>query len=238
MHVAALWCYPVKSLGGERLDRVDIGPVGFSGDRRWGIRDLSTGNILTARRRPEMLFAHAGLIDGALRIVLPDGRVTCDDRDLSDWLGRPVALEPAGAGGTYEAPLDADNDADWISWTGPDDAWHDSGNSRVSMVSTATIGSQDVRRFRPNILLEGSGEDGLVGRTIGVGTAVLQVRKRIERCVMVTRPQPGLDRDLELLRRINRERDGRLAVGATVLWPGSVSVGDAVQLSLESSASQ
>ena len=231
VRVAQLWRYPVKSLGGERLDEAEIGPLGLDGDRRWGIRDLGTGKILTARRQPEMLFARASVADGGLRIVLPDGRTATDDRELSKWLGRPVQLVAAGdtgEGGTYEAPLDADSESDWVSWQGPPGAWHDSGNSRVSLLSTATIGSQDPRRFRPNILLDGSDEDRAVGSTLAVGGCLLEVRKQISRCVMVTRPQPGLERDLGVLRRINRERDGKLAVGATVVRPGSVSVGDPV----------
>jgi hypothetical protein len=50
---------------------------------------------------------------------------------------------------------------------------------------------------------------------------------QINRCVMVTRPQSGgIGRDLDVLRTINRERDGFLAVGAVVAVPGVVSVGD------------
>jgi hypothetical protein len=46
---------------------------------------------------------------------------------------------------------------------------------------------------------------------------------------MTTRPQPdGIDRDLDVLRVINRERGGFLAVGALVVQPGIVRVGDAV----------
>ena len=46
---------------------------------------------------------------------------------------------------------------------------------------------------------------------------------------MVTRPQPGdVERDLDVLRTIHREREGCLAVGATVDAPGTVTVGDEV----------
>ena len=49
---------------------------------------------------------------------------------------------------------------------------------------------------------------------------------RIERCVMTTRPQPdGIERDLDVLRTIQRERDGCLAVGALVVRAGTVRVG-------------
>ena len=55
------------------------------------------------------------------------------------------------------------------------------------------------------------------------------VCKQIERCVMVTRPQPGLDRDIELLKHINAERDTFLSIGALVASPGMVHIGDGVQ---------
>jgi hypothetical protein len=45
---------------------------------------------------------------------------------------------------------------------------------------------------------------------------------------MVTRPQPGLERDLDVLRTINREREACVAIGALVARPGRVSVGDVV----------
>lgn len=45
--VAQLWRYPVKSLGGERLDDVEIGPRGVLGDRLWAVRDLERDVRLT-----------------------------------------------------------------------------------------------------------------------------------------------------------------------------------------------
>jgi hypothetical protein len=47
---------------------------------------------------------------------------------------------------------------------------------------------------------------------------------------MVTRPQPeGIERDLDVLRTIARERQNRLAVGALVSEPGTLKVGDSLQ---------
>ena len=54
------------------------------------------------------------------------------------------------------------------------------------------------------------------------------MRGGIDRCVMVTRPQPGLDRDLQVLRTINRDRGSMLCVGATVDEGGTVAVGDTI----------
>ena len=78
-------------------------------------------------------------------------------------------------------------------------------------------------------MLDGDGEDDLVGRTVHVGDVALDVQKLIDRCVMVTREQPdGIARDLDVLRTINRERAGNLGIGALVVAPGTMSVGDAL----------
>jgi uncharacterized protein YcbX len=129
-------------------------------------------------------------------------------------------------------PIDFENDANWVSWTGPEGAWHDSKLSRLSLVSTGSLGDWDIRRFRTNIVVDGSGEDDFVGdhvRLGGDGGAELAVCKQIDRCVMVTRPQPGLDRDIELLKQINAERDTFLSIGAIVTRSGEVRVGDSVE---------
>ena len=60
-----------------------------------------------------------------------------------------------------------------------------------------------------------------------LGGTRLDVGNRVERCVMTTRPQPGgIERDLDVLRTIARERDACLAVGALVAQQGIVRVGD------------
>jgi uncharacterized protein YcbX len=164
-------------------------------------------------------------------VTLPDGTESTDDRVLSDWLGRKVALCRAGGidAPRYENPLDFERDRDWIVFEGAAGAFHDSRRTQVSLVSTETLGDWDRRRFRANVVLDGHGEDGWVGSTLAIGDARLDVSKRIERCVMTTRPQPGgIDRDLDVLRTINRARDGCLAVGALVSTPGRVAIGDVV----------
>ena len=227
--VAGLWRYPVKSLGGERLDACEVDRYGFPGDRAWGIVDVATGKVLTARREPRLLFATASWRGGEVEIVV-DGASLNSDEAPSKWLGRPVRLARAEAeGGTYEAPEDFERETNWVAWQGPGHAWHDSSRTRVSLVSSATMGSWSPQRFRANVLLEGEGEDALVGCQVRLGTATLDVKKRIDRCVMVTRPQPGLPRDLDVLRTIHRDRDGYLGVGALVAEVGKVAVGDQLQ---------
>lgn len=227
LRVAALWRYPVKSLQGEPLDVTDVGPHGFPGDRSFGIVDEATGNVLTARREPQLLFARARWHDGEVEVTDTEGRALDTDRALSAWLGRDVHLARAGeTGGTYENPMDTEHESDWIAWQGPGHAWHDSRRARVSLVSTATLGTWAPARFRANVVLDGDGEDALVGRQVRLGTATLDVVKPIDRCVMVTRAQPGLDIDRDVLRAIHRDRDGNLAVGALVAERGAVAVGE------------
>jgi uncharacterized protein YcbX len=229
VQVVELWRFPVKSFQGEQLDLAEIGPDGIVGDRAYALFDLDTGFGLTARRLPELLLASARLVDGDLVLTLPDGTESTDDRVLSDWLGRRVALCRAGFidAPYYENPLDFERDQDWIVFEGPAGAFHDSRRTRVSLVSTGTLGDWDRRRFRANVVLDGEGEDDWVGSTIALGDARLDVGKRIDRCVMTTRPQPGgIERDLDVLRSIHRTRDGCLAVGALVATPGRVHVGD------------
>ncbi len=233
MQVAELWRYPVKSLQGERLTTVDVGPEGLAGDRQWALFDVATGYGLTARRVPDLLFLSGRLrADGHVEVVVPDGTVTSDDAVLSEWLGRSVALRAAAdAPGErlYENPneVGAAGEYDWDAFPGARGAFHDSSRTRVSLVSTGTLGTWDRRRFRANVVLDGAGEDALVGRRVGLGGAVLDVVKQVDRCVMVTRPQPGgIGRDNGVLKTIHRERDGCLAIGALVARTGTVAVGD------------
>lgn len=238
--VVELWRYPVKSMLGERLDQVEVGPAGLDGDRRWALFDRGTGLTLTARRVPELLLAQARVGGAGLEIELPNGTLTADDAVLSAWLDRDVELRDISATGgeaTYEIALDDDgapvDHHDWVRWTGPSWSFHDSPRAQVSLVSTATLGGWDRRRFRANVILAADAprvEEAWVGQQLTLGEAAVTVTKPIDRCVMVTRPQRGgIERDLEVLRTITRDRGGSLAIGALVDHPGRLAVGDEVR---------
>jgi uncharacterized protein YcbX len=245
MRVVSLWRYPVKSMQGEELDAASIGALGIVGDRQWALVDLDTGLALTARRVPELLFARARLVNASgdpdglsVEVELPDGTVTTDAPALSDWLGRAVELRRAGTGitGRYEIAADFEDESGspWIEWDGPEGTFHDSGRTRVSVLGTASIGSWARRRFRGNVLVETDvigAEQELIDRRIELGSAVLDVVKPIDRCVMTTRPQPGgIERDLDVLRTINADRQACLGVGTLVVEPGEVTVGDELRV--------
>ena len=227
MHVTSLWRYPVKSMGGERLEAAELEGHGVVGDRGWGVRDRRAGVVLTAKRCAPLLHARASIVDGTTVVALPDGGggeagAPALDVALSGWLGRPVALEPAVAG---EA---ADYDDDF---TGPPGRFVDGWP--VHLVTTATLAGDDERRYRPNVVVAADGEpfleDAWVDASLGMGEVHLDVRKRCGRCVMVTRPQPGLPEDRSRLRRL-KGRDGRFGVYLRVARPGVIREGDEVEI--------
>lgn len=245
MEVAGLWRFPVKSLQGEPLDRARVEADGVAGDRRWGLRDERTGRILTARRRPELLAASATYDGDAPAITLPDGSTAVGpgkrtDSQLSEWLASPVSLVPSSGPGAGRAEYFADATDDTsraIEWTMPEGRYVDAAS--ILVLTTASLrtaaghhpdGAWDVRRFRPNVLidLEGEGwvEDSWVGQQIELGTVALIPSEPCIRCTMVTRAQPGLDADVEIYRTLARQHVGRLGVWCDVAAPGNLSVGD------------
>jgi uncharacterized protein len=228
MRIEEIWRYPVKSLGGERLATTELGARGIPGDRGWGILDPETGLVLTARREPALLFLSATHRDGERpAITCDDGSDLTDDDALSRWIGRPVRLVSADDGpATFENPTNIDDETNWLQWQSAGLTFHD-GRSTVSLVSTATLGEWDRRRFRINLVVDGAGEETLEGE-IAVGGAAVGIRRPIERCVMVTRAQPGIERDRSVLKTIIAERDNKLGIGGVVTKPGRIAVGDDV----------
>jgi uncharacterized protein len=99
----------------------------------------------------------------------------------------------------------------------------------------------DARRFRMNLLLDVDGaafvENEWSGRRLGIGTAVIETSVATPRCVMTTLGHSGLVRDRSVLQTLARHnridvaglgRFACLGAYATVVRPGTVSVGDAV----------
>ena len=229
MQITTITRYPVKSLQGESLDEAQVDAHGIAGDRGWAVVDLVTGKTLTSRRQPELLFAAARVVGDDVVITLPDGIETNDDATLSSWLGHDVALRKAASDlqGTYEIQLDFET-GEWFEWQGPEGSFHDSTRTLISLVSASAMREWDPRRFRMNVVLDADGDVDLVGGQIRVGDdgPLLDITKEVDRCIVTTRPQPGLDRDLDVLRAINADRSGNLGIGALIIEPGTIAIGD------------
>lgn len=98
----------------------------------------------------------------------------------------------------------------------------------------------DVRRFRPNVLVSVDEprsefpETAWVGATVEIGTARLRVSVPTIRCVVPTRPQPGVELDRAITRRLADRTNRFLGVYADVTQPGLLSVGDTLSVRLAS----
>lgn len=93
----------------------------------------------------------------------------------------------------------------------------------------------DIRRFRPNLLVEVDDHHGdpfpeidWVGAKLALGEAVLEVVSPCPRCVMVTHAFADLDQDRPLLRNIVADADQNVGVYASVIEPGRITAGDPV----------
>lgn len=248
VEVEGLWRYPVKSLQGEAMTTVSVVEDGILGDRQWGILDVGTGRILTARRRPELLDASASLHDGEPTITLPDGEELTGsgvktDRSLSEWLHSPVTLVPSrGRAGRAEYFADATDDTSPpVEWTMPEGRFVDAAPVLVVTTSSLRTGASlypsgvwAARRFRPNLLLatddDGWAEDGWAARLLQIGSAVLLPTQPCIRCTMVTRQQPGLEPDADIFRTLARHHHGHLGMWSTVVTSGTATIGDRASL--------
>jgi uncharacterized protein YcbX len=108
--------------------------------------------------------------------------------------------------------------------------------SLVTMAHLNPTAAWDVRRFRPNMLIETAvGVEGLVeaqwsGHTLRLGALHVQCEMPTVRCGITTHAQPDLPQDPTVLRTIVREAEQALGCYASILTPGRVAVGDTVEL--------
>ena len=246
--VEAIFRYPVKSMRGESRDSLVIGPVGVDGDRRFGLLDVRSGTIISAKKDGRLLDARAMFAGVELTVRLPTGETALAtgpsvDAALTQWLGRPVRLveaRPEGRG-TYEMPVDfEDDESEPLQWQGPPGSFVDSAPVHVLTTASLRGGAVerpelqwDVARFRPNVLIDTEGDDfieqGWIGRRLAFGTVVLEIRRPCSRCVMTTRAQPGgIARQLDILRHINQAHESNLGVLGRVVEGGRLEVGQPV----------
>ena len=237
--ITALFRYPVKSMAGQSLDSALLGLHGIAGDRRFAFRRLADKSgfpWLSASKLPELLLYKPIGIDSSAAEPLPTHVRTPNGKelelrgdelraDISARHGSEVELMNLKHGIFDEASLSV------ISL------------STVHFVERESSREVDLRRFRPNVVIETDGvepfgENSWVGRTLwfGEGTsetdsrAAIGVTLRDERCVMVNLDPDTAEKDSEVMKTVVRLNENCAGVYGTVVRAGELRVGQIVTL--------
>jgi uncharacterized protein YcbX len=209
MHLAAIWRYPVKSMGGERLETVALSADGVHGDRIVQVFDRR-GRIVTARSHPSLLGLHA--------VLGPDDEPVVDGHHWRTAEAEALVVAAVGAG----AHMKQD----------------DRHRFDILPLLVATDGAleafgHDPRRLRPNLVIgdvDGLRERSWEGRRLRVGGAVVALEDLRGRCVMTTFDPDTQIQDAEVLKDIVRRFDGTFCLNASVATSAAIRVGDPVLL--------
>ena len=263
--VVSMWRYPVKAMLGEELNSSYVTERGLIGDRTYAVIDKGTGKVASAknpRKWGKLFDFRAAFIDSPqvvenippIRITFPDGTHIFSDQDeidhtLSIVLGTEVRLMRANLDKpSYEEYWpDIEGLAQREKVTDeamPPQTFFDV--AVIHILTTSTInrlrelypeGRFEVRRFRPNIVVEStSGEKDFienlwVGKKLIIGEEIqLRVTGPCTRCVMTTLPQGDLPKDLGILRIVAKYNQVHAGVYASVHRGGTIHRGDRVQL--------
>ena len=273
--VATLWRYPVKSMMGEELNGAEITSTGLLGDRAYALVDVETGKVVSAKNPKKWpnFFSYRATFTAPpaqnnlqpIWITLPDGTVLRSDQadindKLSACLGHKVVLQT-------QSPKDAKLEQFWPEYEGeanevsneavagdaPQGTFFD--YAALHLLTTSSIaamqqhypeGRFEVRRFRPNIMIDttslaGFVENDWVGKVVKLGTSLrLQITDPCPRCVMPTLAQGDLPQDNGIFKNgIAKNKPmvpfaGKelpsVGVYARVLSPGWVKRGDSVSI--------
>ena len=208
--VKEIWRYPVKTMAGEKLERVRLGPLGIDGDRIVRVED-ARGRVITSRSHPRFL--------GLKGTLGPDG-------------------EPLVNGRRWNSPEVAGEVIDIVG-PGAKLVRHE-GVERFDVLPllVATDGAiaafgHDHRRLRPNIVIggvEGLAERAWPGGCLRAGKVLIGVQDLRLRCIMTSYDPDTLVRDKDITRDIYRRFGGKLALNCFVIEGGEISVGDEVRL--------
>src|SRR5205085_6720539 len=241
--VSAIFRYSVKSMAGESLDTARLGWHGIEGDRRLAFRrltDKSEFPWLTASKLPQLLLykpirldSNANSKNGELlptHVRTPDGKeyeLQSDElrKEISSRYGSDVELMNLRHGIFDESPISV------ISLGTVHSVARESGRG---------VDLCDLRRFRPNVVIETNGakpfeENGWVGRTLMFGegnsrAASIAVTMKDERCVMVNFDPDTAERDSEVMKTVVRLNENYAGVYGTVVRAGELRVSQVVTL--------
>ncbi len=232
--VEALFRYPVKSMGGERLEVAELGWHGVEGDRRLAFRKVDDrGGFpwLTAGKLPDLLLFAPHRREGAegdlpTHIRTPDGQeMPLFGEELAAEVGRrhgaPVQMMQFKHGIFDEATISV------IAF------------DTVREIARLAGHDPDVRRFRPNVLVRllrpsPFHEDQWVGGVLSFGEGddapAVAVTMRDLRCSMVNYDPDSAASSPEVMKSVVRANQNTAGIYGTVTRIGRLEVGQTVFL--------
>lgn len=250
--IAALYRHPVKGLAPEEVGEAALEIGGhFPGDRLFAVENGSSGfDPAAPEHLPKLRFLTLMRFERLARL---ESRYEPASRRLSLLQGGRLA-----AAGNVDAPegraaierfLEAFLANDGLRGplrfiTAPDGhRFMDSRSGFVSLLNRASVAAiaamigretLSLLRFRANIHLDGVAEwaeFALVGQTIRLGTAELEITKRIDRCAAIdVEPGAGL-RDTRLVETLERACGHHdCGVYARIVRGGTIRPGDRLEI--------
>ena len=233
--IEAIFRYPVKSMRGEPLDAASLGWHGLEGDRRLAFRRLNErGGFpwLTAGKLPDLISFTPRRREEGNGDGLPTHIRTPAGEEMP-LFGEALAQE---VGRRYGAPVQMTHLKQGIF-----------DEASVSVISSATVQeisrlatkSTDVRRFRPNIVVQSKRalpfeEDQWVGGVLMFGEAddapAVAVTMRDLRCAMVNIDPDEGSIDPEVMKACVHANENYAGVYGTVTRAGQLAVGQTIIL--------
>jgi len=234
-HVEAIFRYPVKSMGGERLEVSSLGWHGLDGDRRLAFRRIDDrGGFpwLTASKLPDLvLFSPHRREDGGqgdlpTHIRTPDGEeLPVFGEELATEVGRrcraPVQMMQMNNGIFDEACMSV------------------IASETVREIARLAGRSLDIRRFRPNIVVRLQRsvpfqEDEWVGGVLSFGEGddapAITVTMRDIRCSIVNLDPNSASSAPEVLKTVVRAHQNTAGIYGAVTRIGRLAVGQSIFL--------
>jgi uncharacterized protein YcbX len=246
---------------GEELNSSYVTERGLIGDRVYALIDQQTGKVASAKnpgKWGKLFDFHAAFIDSPqtaenippVRITLPDGsQIFSNHGEIDRTLSRVLSREVSVMNSSLEKPSyeeywpDIEGLAQRETVTDeamPPQTFFDI--AVIHLLTTSTIdrlrelypeGRFEVRRFRPNIVVESASEEkdfienSWVDMKLRIGEEiVLKVIGPCTRCVMTTLPQGDLPKDLGILRTVAKYNQVHAGVYASVHRGGTIHRGD------------
>ena len=240
--VTEIWRYPIMGLRGEKLLSAEITRNGIIGDRSHAFCDQDAGNVLDpvkykygwgeTKALPGLLELKAEYFsqpDTHLRITNRDGmEISSKDPEVDTWIGKMIGREVKLMKSPEIMVEKVERDR------------------TIHLLTTASLrhlkdiypkGEFDVRRFRPNIVLDtksdltGFIEEEWLGKTMGLGEKVkLKVGRPNRRCALTTMKQDNITADPEIFKNIILHNKGFLGILCSVSTGGVFRIGDQVSL--------